>query len=520
MNSSRHLLLLGMFLCLLHSHAQVLSSEIKAVTPPINVWKDGLPNNAKPNYFMTSDLAYFELRGHVKECVDPDDGIVTKFDIDGHLVSSTHISNPIHDTRGRIVREGSDDPSDMDGVIYYVTTVWLDDYTMLTQSTPNPEGDINIRFVYADNLNGTKVRNIIRREFSATGPNYSGTVTYDYVSFDDQGNWTCRWVKNNLYCRWDGGSSVKTTEIEHRKITYWEQCPLDEGRLYLYDRPGIPHDYKKALDLFNKAAQQGDPDALWELGNIYRRGWGVKRSNYQAEEYYTQAARKGNPYAKYWLAYMHENGLVVLKSDDPDISYKLYREAYLKLKEIDDKGKGDLYTWEYLGRMNLYGDGIMEKSQKEKTNSDEEKDKLVEFLTASNPLAAFEYYKKSGNEGNAYSQYAMGMMCSDPNYKSYNLYAAEKWFDLAVKQGYPEAFSSMGVIMLNKNENAKALDYFNKGDVLGDSSATYNLGLCYKNGWGVTQSFGTATSYFVKAAQMGNEKAIEMLKLLGVSTKE
>lgn len=514
------LIIQGAFLCLLQSHAQVFSSDIKAETPKTNVWKEGLPNNAKPNYFMTSDLAYLELRGHVRECVDPDVGYVTKFDINGHIVSSNLVENPIRDTKGRIVREGSNEPCDMDGEIYYTTTLWRDDYTMLSRSSPNPEGDIDIKFVYADNLNGTKVRNIIRRELSATGPNYSGTVTYEYVSFDDQGNWTCRWIKSNLYCKWDGGSPLKTTEIEHRRITYWEQSPLEEGRLYLFDRLGKPHDYNKALELFNKAAQQGNTDALWEIGNMYRRGWGVKKSNYQAEEYYTKAASKGNPYAQYWLAYMHEKGLVVLKSDDPDKSYKLYREVYLKLKDLDDKGKGDLYTWEYLGRMNQYGNGIMEKPSKEEIKTDEGKDKLVRFLSASNPLTAFEYYKKSGNEGNPFSQYAMGMMCSDPNFVGYSLYVAEKWFDLASKQGYPEAYSSMGVILLNKNENLKALDYFNKGDNLGDSSATFNLGLCYKNGWGVGESPETAIRFFVKAAKMGNEKAIEMLKSMGISINE
>lgn len=514
------LLLFETCLCWPQSHAQVFSNGIQAEEPKINVWKDGIPNNAKPSYFITPDLAYFELRGHVRECLDPDVGGITKFDIDGHLVSSSFVINPIYDSRGRIVREGANEPSEMDGVIYYTTTSWRDDYTMLSRSAPNPEGDINIRFVYAENLNGTKVRNIIRQELSATGPNYGGKITYEYVSFDEQGNWTCRWVKSNLHCTWDGGSRVNTTGIEHRRITYWEQSPLEEGRLFLYNRPGYPHDYGKALELFKKAAQQGNTDALWELGNMYRRGWGVKKSNYQAEEYYTESAGKGNPIGKYWLAYMHEKGLVVLKSDDPDISYKLYREAYLSLKDIDDKGKGDQYTWEYLGRMNLYGDGIMEKRKAGKNMLSDGKDKMIEFLSGSNPQAAFEYYKKSGNEGNPYSQYAMGMMLSDPNTSYYNLYVAEKWYDLAAKQGYPEAFSSMGAIMLHNRENAKAFNYFTNGDALGDSSSTYNIGVCYKHGLGVAEDLDKAKRFFIKAAEMGNEKAVETLKGMGISVNE
>lgn len=518
---TRLIIILSLILYGFQLNAQTFRTEtIPAVDPPINIWKDGIPNNAKPSYFMTSDLAFFELRGHVRECTDPDTGTKLVFDIDGNLTSSSITLNPKRDTRGRIVREGSDEPCEMDGEIYYSTISWRDDYTMLRRNSPNPEGDIDIRYIYGENINGTKVRNIIRKELTATGPNYGGTVKYEYVSFDSQNNWTCRWVKNNLTCKWDG-SRLNNTEIEHRQIIYWEQSPLEEGRLYLFNRPDMPQNYQKALDLFNKAANEGNSDALWEIGNMYRKGLGVKRSLFQAEEYFEESARKGNPIGKYWLAVMHEKEEVVIKDEALEKAYDLYRESYLQLKKIDEEGKGDSYTWHYLGMINLYGNGLIEKPKfNGKETTEERASALINFYSTTHPTKALEYFKKSASLGNANSQYALGQMYSVPNSKIYNLDTAERWLRSAVAQGLPDAYSSLGNIMLYKGETDSAVSLFYTGDIMGDSYSTYNMGLCYKSGWGVNKSPDKAKEYFIKAAKNKHKQAIDTLVKMGIQLEE
>jgi len=48
---------------------------------------------------------------------------------------------------------------------------------------------------------------------------------------------------------------------------------------------------------------------------------------------------------------------------------------------------------------------------------------------------------------------------------------------------------------------------YEKSATLGYSIAMYNLGNCYKNGWGVTKDLTKAQEWYTKAAAQGHAKA-------------
>ena len=56
-------------------------------------------------------------------------------------------------------------------------------------------------------------------------------------------------------------------------------------------------DFKKAFELYQKAAEAGDSDAMYSLGQMYRYGEGFKQSYAKAKEWYQKSAEAGNALA-------------------------------------------------------------------------------------------------------------------------------------------------------------------------------------------------------------------------------
>ena len=61
---------------------------------------------------------------------------------------------------------------------------------------------------------------------------------------------------------------------------------------------GVPKDPVKAVELFQKAADQGNVDAENNLGVMYFSGEGIARDTDKAKEWFAKAAAQGNADAK------------------------------------------------------------------------------------------------------------------------------------------------------------------------------------------------------------------------------
>ena len=56
------------------------------------------------------------------------------------------------------------------------------------------------------------------------------------------------------------------------------------------------------LRWFLQAADEGHAGAMWNVGMLYRKGWGVARNDVKSTEWIKKAANAGDPAAKKWLA--------------------------------------------------------------------------------------------------------------------------------------------------------------------------------------------------------------------------
>jgi TPR repeat protein len=65
------------------------------------------------------------------------------------------------------------------------------------------------------------------------------------------------------------------------------------GQIYLQGVDEVPHDYAQAMKWFRKAAEKGDPDGEFSLGNMYQQGLGVPENLPEAIAWYQRASKDG-----------------------------------------------------------------------------------------------------------------------------------------------------------------------------------------------------------------------------------
>ena len=76
----------------------------------------------------------------------------------------------------------------------------------------------------------------------------------------------------------------------------------------------MPKDLGKAAELFQKAADQGYPNAQYELGVSYRDGEGVPKDLGKAAELFKKAVDQGDVQAQYELRFLSDTQIESLRS--------------------------------------------------------------------------------------------------------------------------------------------------------------------------------------------------------------
>ncbi|HHV6870517.1 tetratricopeptide repeat protein [Haemophilus influenzae] len=100
-------------------------------------------------------------------------------------------------------------------------------------------------------------------------------------------------------------------------------------------------DYQTAFKLWLPLAEQGNASAQFNLGNMYRRGQGVKQDNFEAVKWYRKAAEQGNAKAQVLL------GLAYLLGKGVQFNKSLAKEWFGKACD-----NGNQQGCEYYGKLN------------------------------------------------------------------------------------------------------------------------------------------------------------------------
>jgi len=88
------------------------------------------------------------------------------------------------------------------------------------------------------------------------------------------------------------------------------QAQYNLGDLYDHGR-GVPQDYAQAAFWYRKAAEQGNAASQFMLGDLYRQGQGVPQDYSQAAFWYRKSAEQGFAPAQYNLGLLYDKGQYV-----------------------------------------------------------------------------------------------------------------------------------------------------------------------------------------------------------------
>ena len=107
------------------------------------------------------------------------------------------------------------------------------------------------------------------------------------------------------------------------------------AQYYHYGDGGVEQDYTKALEWYEKAAEQGNYGAMAQIGVLYANGNGVEQDYAKALEWYKKAAELGNDVAMCCIGAMYANGQGV------DVDYNLALEWFEKAADQGNENAVD-----------------------------------------------------------------------------------------------------------------------------------------------------------------------------------
>lgn len=158
-------------------------------------------------------------------------------------------------------------------------------------------------------------------------------------------------------------------------------------------------DYNKAWDWFEKASQQGNSDAKYQIAVMYEEGKGVEINFKKAIKYYRLAAQSGNVMAHYRFA------------------------------ELCEAHEAALSFYDVFG----YYDIIVPPSELNGSQEGTEKQRRHDRQRIHSEIAS--YYAVAAENGHAKAQYRLGQLYEEGRGVSKNMETANKWYKMAADQG-------------------------------------------------------------------------------------
>ncbi|KAJ3335003.1 hypothetical protein HDU93_006863 [Gonapodya sp. JEL0774] len=251
------------------------------------------------------------------------------------------------------------------------------------------------------------------------------------------------------------------------------QAQFDLGDCFYFGQ-GHAIDHKEAVKWWRKAAEQGSVQAQYNLGVMYANGQGVQKDEAEEVKWYRRAADQGYAPAQYNLGFMYANGQGVQKDEAEAV--KLYRRA---------ADQGDAMAQYNLGVMYANGQGV----QKDEAE-------------------AVKWHMRAADQGDADAQVGLGVMYRKGRGVQKDEAVAVKWYRRAADRGHVPAQSNLGLMYQNgwgvHKDEAEAVKWYRKAADQGDAMGQNNLGWMYVSGQGASRDVHEARKLFTAAGEQGD----------------
>lgn len=289
--------------------------------------------------------------------------------------------------------------------------------------------------------------------------------------------------------------------------SYFSPAMVQLGILLIEKK--TPESQREAFSWIEKAANQGDPNGMFQLGSALLFGNGCTPDLAAAERWLKAAIEKGNSSA--WvtlcvlfiqknsvqeaIAYFSQNA----EKNDPGAMFLL---SSMIRKEKPQEAD---FWLEKAANLDLIPAQIeLGKKQLESNLSGERQEGLERLLFCA-------------QQGNTDAMYILG------NHFQEDRFEAEKWFQAAVSKGNFEAYLPLGRLYLssaNLKKNAQAFQFFTIAAENGNAEAMYEVSLSYALGRERKADPALAHFWLKKSAEKENVLAMRDLGAQWISSED
>ena len=274
------------------------------------------------------------------------------------------------------------------------------------------------------------------------------------------------------------GADVSAKKIE-LPAAYWDDAFVRNDATAQYmmgccfsdGTRGVDKDDARAVELFKRSAEQGNPDALYMLYLCYRDGIGCEKNEGKATTSVFVAAEKAHPAALAVVGDRYRDGFGV----DQDLTLAL--DYYKKATEAGvDRAKVAAAQIDRIGK--FWG-----------------------------PAA----------KGDAKAEFEMGVCCRDGIQTGVDIKAAEAWFEKSAAKGCHDAEYALAKLLTDENAedsavNKRIVSILEPAAMAGHVKARNLLGLFLYTGKGVDEDYERAVALWKESAGTGD---LESKCLLG-----
>ena len=302
------------------------------------------------------------------------------------------------------------------------------------------------------------------------------------------------------------------------------------GWCYANGRGVIQND-EKAVEWYQKAAEQEHAIAQYDLSWMYQHGRGVSPNSSEAFKWCRKAAEQGYADAQNTLGwrFQYVRG----------VNVQNYVEAIRWYRKAAEQGHADAQ-----GRLSeLSARFSAPPTRSEKINTDDVQAVRLDYRSTPTEeinfdgrhtisrgfgrhnVRTFLHYQSAAQEGDTTAMNNIGVMYANGRGVDQDYDEAIIWFSEAARQGNATAQNNLCIVynhlgwMYAKGvgvdqDYGQAFDWFTKAAEQGHAEAQYNLGVMYANGDHVLHDGVEAVEWLRRAAEQGDTEAQSTLRKL------
>lgn len=238
----------------------------------------------------------------------------------------------------------------------------------------------------------------------------------------------------------------------HDRITSYYEMTIQQKASKNQPEEADGQNQEITLDALAQLAEQGDADALYQLGSRYARGEDVPQDWERAAACYTQAAERGHAAAQYSLGVCYAYGRGVPKN--ANTAAKWYLKAAEQEHPVAQKDLGVCFARGRGVRQDWAQAAIWYARSAENGDIHAQHNLAQRYARGEGVPQDFQqaavWYRRAADQGYSWSQYKLGDCYAHGDGVKQDLEQAIHWYTLAAQQGVDEAQRKLDALLAQK----------------------------------------------------------------------